>query len=289
MDGKVVVITGGNSGIGLEAAVQLTDLGAEVTITARDLDKGRAAVAEVERRAGTAPHLVALDLADLDSVRDCAVELLESVARLDVLVCNAGLTLSTRAETAQGFEYLFGVNHLGHMHLVQLLRGRLVQSAPSRVVVVSSDAHRVAYRGLAFDDLQSTKRYVSWDVYAKSKLANIMFTRALSRRLEGTGVTANAVHPGLVRTNFGGEGDTRITQQLVRMLPRRFAIGPADGADTIVHLASSPDVADLSGGYYVNRTLTEPSSHARNDQASEWLWLISERLLADAGGITDAT
>lgn len=283
MDGKLVVITGGNSGIGLEAAVQLTELGAEVVIAVRNPDKGRAAVAEIERRSGTAPHLVPLDLADLASVRECAVELLERFTHIDVLVCNAGLTLSKRAETAQGFEYLFGVNHLGHMRLVQLLQGRLVQSAPARVVVVSSDAHRIAYRGLAFDDLQSTKRYVSWDVYGKSKLANIMFTRELARRLEGTGVTANAMHPGLVRTNFGGEGDTRLTQQVVRMLPRRFAIGPEEGAATIVHLASSPDVADATGGYYVNCTLTAPSSSAGNDEAAEWLWLISERLLADAG------
>ncbi|MGY6502169.1 MAG: SDR family oxidoreductase [Acidimicrobiales bacterium] len=283
MADRLVVITGGNSGIGLEAAVQLTELGAEVVITARDMAKGRAAVDQVERRSGRAPHLVALDLADLDSVRACALELLERFPRIDVLVCNAGLTLSRRAETVQGFEFLFGVNHLGHMRLVQLLQARLIQSAPARVVVVSSDAHRIAYRGLAFDDLQSTRRYVSWDVYGKSKLANIMFARELARRLDGTGVTANAVHPGLVRTNFGGEGDTRLTQQLVRMLPRRFAIGPAEGADTIVHLASSAEVDGATGGYYVNRTLTEPSAHARNDEAAAWLWLISERLLADVG------
>jgi NAD(P)-dependent dehydrogenase (short-subunit alcohol dehydrogenase family)/catechol 2,3-dioxygenase-like lactoylglutathione lyase family enzyme len=280
IDGRTVLVTGANSGIGFEAAAALACLGANVVITARDLDKGQQARRRIAERAGVEPHLVHLDLADLVSVRRCADEVLDRFPELHVLICNAGLTLSRRTETAQGFEYLFGVNHLGHFLLVDLLRPRLVKSAPTRVVVVSSDMHRIAYRGLAFDDLQSTRRYVSYDVYGKTKLANILFTRELARRLDGTGVTANAVHPGLVKTNFGGEGDTRVTQRFVRMLPRPLAIDPAHGADTIVYLAVAPEVAAESGGYWTNRRRSEPSTHARDDAAAARLWQVSEALVA---------
>ena len=249
-------------------------------LAVRDLSKGERARQQITDRTGARPHLVHLDLADLVSVRRGAAEVLDRFPRLDVVVCNAGLTLSKRTETPQGLEYLFGVNHLGHFLLVDLLRQRLVDSAPSRVVVVSSDMHRIAYRGLAFDDLQSTRRYVSYDVYGKSKLANILFTRELARRLAGTGVTANAMHPGLVKTNFGGEGDTRITQRFVRMLPRQLAIDAVRGADTVVYLAASDEVAGESGGYWTNRKRSEPSPQARDDAAARRLWEISEELVA---------
>jgi NAD(P)-dependent dehydrogenase (short-subunit alcohol dehydrogenase family) len=140
---------------------------------------------------------------------------------------------------------------------------------------------------LAFDDLQSTKRYVSYDVYGKTKLANILFVRELARRLAGTGVTANAVHPGLVKTNFGGDGDTRLTQRLVRLVPRPFAIDAVDGADTVAYLAASDEVEGLTGGYYVNRRPTTPAHHARDDAAAERLWEISETLIAEAGAKGD--
>lgn len=283
MDGRTIMITGANSGIGKEAAVALTRLGARVVITARDLAKGALAVEEITARGDSRPELVQLDLADLDSVRRCADEVLERFPELHVLVCNAGLTLSKRAETAQGFEYLFGVNHLGHFLLVEMLRPRLVESAPARVVVVSSDMHRFAYRGLTFDDLQSTRRYFSYDVYAKTKLANVLFTRELAHQLNVTGVTANALHPGLVKTNFGGEGDTRITQQFVRMIPRPFARNAREGADTIVYLAAADEVADLTGGYYVDRRPATPSRAARDDAAAARLWEVSEELVTTGG------
>ncbi len=282
MDGRTVLITGANSGIGLEAAVALTRMGADVSITARDAAKGTAAVEEIHRRGGVSPRLFDLDLSDLASVRRCADEVVDSIDRLDVLVANAGLTLSTRAETVQGFEYLFGVNHLGHFALFERLRDLLVASAPARVVVVSSDMHRVAYRGLAFDDLQSERAYRSWDAYGKSKLANLLFTREAARRLRGTGVAVNAAHPGLVKTNFGGEGDTRLTQQVVRALPRVVALDASEGADTIVHLASSPEVEGLTGGYFSNRRAVSPSRHALDDDAATRLWSVSEQLLASA-------
>lgn len=279
--GRTVVITGGNSGIGLETAAALAGAGARVVITARDLAKGARACAEIRRRTGVEVELVHLDLADLDSVQHCAAELLDTLGPLHVLICNAGLTLSRRSETAQGFEYLFGVNHLGHFLLVDLLRVRLVESAPARIVVVSSDMHRLARRGLHFDDLQTTRRYLSFLVYSRTKLANVLFTRELARRLDGTGVTANAVHPGLVKTNFGGEGDTRITQRVVRSLPRRFALDAAQGADTVIHLAASDEVAGQTGGYWVNRRRVEPSRAARDDAAAERLWQVSEELISE--------
>ena len=280
IDGRTVLITGGNSGIGKEAAISLTRLGARVVITARDLAKGALAVEEIARRGDSRPELVQLDLADLDAVHRCADEVLDRFPELRVLVCNAGLTLSRRAETVQGFEYLFGVNHLGHFLLVERLRQRLIDSAPARIIVVSSDMHRIAYRGLAFDDLQTSRGYVSYDAYGKTKLANILFVRELARQLQGTGVTANAVHPGLVKTNFGGEGDTRITQQFVRMIPRPLARTASEGADTIVYLAAADEVADLTGGYYLDRRPTTPSRQARDDEAASRLWAVSEDMLA---------
>ncbi len=281
MAGRTVMITGANSGIGFETAAALADLGAQVVITARNRAKGAIAQSRLRERTGATVELLHLDLADLASVQACADEFLDRFTRLDVLICNAGLTLSKRTETVQGFEYLFGVNHLGHFLLVHLLRSRLTESAPSRVVVVSSDMHRVAYRGLAFDDIQSTRRYVSYDVYGKAKLANVLFTRELARRLVGTGVTANAMHPGLVKTNFGGEGDTRVTQRFVRMLPRMVAIDAAQGADTAIYLAAADEVATATGGYYHRRRLTQPSIHGRDDEAAARLWALSEELLAD--------
>lgn len=279
MHGRTVVITGANSGIGLECAVALADLGADVAITARDPRKGEAAVAEILDRTGTAPRLFDLDLADLDSVRRCADAVLDAFDQLHVLVANAGLTLSRRTETVQGFEYLFGVNHLGHFELFRRLRERLVASAPARVVVVSSDMHRVAFRGLPFDDLQSERGYRSWDVYGKSKLANLLFVREAALRLSGTGVTVNAAHPGLVKTNFGGDGDTRLTQQFVRALPRTLALDAAEGAETIVHLAASPEVVGLTGGYFSNKRPVTPSRHALDDAAAGRLWAVSEELI----------
>ena len=179
---QVIVVTGGNSGIGKEAAVALAAMGATVVITARNAEKGADALAEIQRRSGqTSVEVMALDLADFASIRSFAAELQDRHDRLDVLVNNAGGILSERLETAQHFEMTFGVNHLGHFLLTDLLVDRLKASAPARVINVSSFGHRFAYSGLDFADLQSERRYWSMDAYGKSKLANILFTRELAQ------------------------------------------------------------------------------------------------------------
>jgi NAD(P)-dependent dehydrogenase (short-subunit alcohol dehydrogenase family) len=194
MQGKTVVVTGGNSGIGLETAAALASMGARVLVTARNADKGRTAVAAITQRSGGEGlvQLVVFDLADLASVRRGAAEILEQAPRIDVLVNNAGLVLSERAETVDGYEATFAINHLGPFLLTNLLLERITASAPSRVVNVASTAHNTARKGLPFDDLQSTQRYRGMRVYGQSKLANILFTLELARRFEGKDVTANS-------------------------------------------------------------------------------------------------
>ncbi len=281
LSGQVIVITGGNSGIGKEAAAELAAMGATVVITARDQAKGAAALEEIRTRSGRDDaEVLALDLADFASIRTFAAEVLARHDRLDVLVNNAGGILSDRLVTAQGFEMTFGVNHLGHFLLTDLLRDRLVASAPARVVTVSSIGHRYALGGMSFADLQSEHRYWSMDAYAKSKLANILFTRELARQLDGTGVTANCLHPGVVRTGFGSADDTRGVERVTMVLSAPFSITAERGSRTIVYLASSPEVAGRSGGYYVRNREHRPSRAARDAEGARRLWEISEALIA---------
>jgi NAD(P)-dependent dehydrogenase (short-subunit alcohol dehydrogenase family) len=176
----------------------------------------------------------------------------------------------------------FGVNHLGHHLLTQLLRARLIQSSPARGVVVSSHAHTFARRGLDFDDLQTTNRYSGFPVYCRTKLANIYFARELARQLAGTGVTANALHPGYVASNFGKEGDTGWIGPVASFVGRPFALSPAKGARTAVFLASDPAVEGVSGGYWCRCAAKEPSKVAQNAAAARRLWEMSEQLVASA-------
>jgi len=280
MQGKAVVITGGNAGIGKETAVGLAEQGAQVLITSRDAQRGATAVAEIRARSGNnAVDVVALDLADLGSVRRCAAEVLERSDRLDVLVDNAGLVMSRRTETADGFETTFGVNHLGHFLFTNLLLERLRASAPSRVVVVSSHAHKQARHGLDFDDLQSERSYRPFSVYGKTKLANIYFARELARRLDGIGVTANSLHPGFVASRFARDGDTGILLQLGVVIARPFAISPVTGARTPIWLASSSDVDGVSGLYFYKCASAHTSKAAEDDEAAKRLWAVSEELV----------
>ena len=278
------MVTGGNSGIGKETAVDLAGMGATVVITARDHAKGAGARDEIAARAGRDDvEVMALDLADFASIRTFAAELLARHARLDVLVNNAGGILSQRLETKQGFEMTFGVNHLGHFLLTDLLVERLRASAPARVITVSSVGHRYAVGGLSFGDLQSERHYWSFDAYAKSKLANILFARELARRLDGSGVTSNSLHPGVVRTGFGSADDTTGIERVTMVLSAPFSVSPARGARTTTYLASSPQVADRTGGYYVRCRLHRPSRAARDDEAARRLWQVSEELIAASG------
>lgn len=276
-----VVITGGNAGIGQEAAVELARGGSRVVITARDPARGAAALAEIRERSESSDvEVLPLDLASFASIRAFATDALDRLDRIDVLLNNAGLVLGRRTETADGFETTFGVNHLGHFYLTSLLLERLRASAPARIVNVASHAHKQARHGLDFDDLQSERSYRPFQVYAKSKLANIYFTRELARRLDGTGVTANALHPGFVASRFGRDGDIGWMGNVGMPLVRPFAISPEKGARTSVWLASSPDVEGVTGGYFFRCKPSTPTKIARNPDAARRLWDASEELVA---------
>lgn len=280
---RVVVVTGGNSGIGRAAAVELARMGATVVIGCRDLAKGRDAVAEIRRRAGTdRAEVLPLDLASTRSIRTFAAELQDRHDRLDVLVNNAGGILSERRSTEDGFEATFGVNHLGHFLLTALLVDRLQASAPSRIVNVASVAHRFC-RGFSFADPQfELRRYRPALAYNQSKLANVLFTMELARRLAGTGVTANCVHPGGVRTGFGGADDTRGFERAVMVVAQPFLSSPEQGSRTVVYAAASPELEGVTGQYLVRCRLHTPSRAARDPDAARRLWELSERLLATA-------
>jgi NAD(P)-dependent dehydrogenase (short-subunit alcohol dehydrogenase family) len=282
MADKAVVITGGNTGIGKEAAVGLARLGARVVITSRDEKRGRAAREEIVERSGNdSVDVMPLDLASFRSIRSFAAGLVDRFDRLDVLVNNAGLILRRRRETEDGFEATFGINHLGHFFLTGLVVDRLKASAPSRVVVVASVAHKSARHGLDFDDLQSERRYRSMNAYAKSKLANVYFARELARRLDGSGVTANSLHPGFVRSDFGRGGDLgTFYGWVIKYLGGPLAISPERGARTTIYLASSPEVGGVSGGYFFKSKPAMPSKIAQDDDAARRLWNASERMVA---------
>ena len=247
MVGKTVIITGGNSGIGKAAAVELARDGARVVITARSKQRGTAAVADIVAASGSdAVELSLFDLADLSSVRAGAADLLERCPRIDVLLNNAGLILTERTLSADGYEATLAINHLGPFLLTELLRQRLIDSAPARIVNVASTAHNFARKGMVFDDLMAERSYGQMEVYGRSKLANILFTTELAKRLAGTGVTANSLHPGSVATGYGRDGDTSGFLAWGVKLYAPFSLTPEKGARTSVYLASS---AEVEGGH----------------------------------------
>ena len=283
--GKTVVITGANTGIGKETAVGLAEMGATVVLACRNRVKAAAAAHEVRTLSENDDvHLVDLDLADLDSVTTCAKEILDNYERIDVLINNAGLQLKERTTTKQGFETTFGVNHLGHFLLTDLLLDRIRASAPARIVNLSSVGHNFARGGLPWDDLQhDTTRYTANGAYCESKLANILFTRELARRVPPEQVTVNAAHPGGVRSEFGSSDDMGKLYGGFMKLGGLFLISAKSGARTSIHLASSPEVEGKTGGYYVRRKLHSGSKQSRNDESARRLWAVSEELLASAG------
>jgi NAD(P)-dependent dehydrogenase (short-subunit alcohol dehydrogenase family) len=283
MDGKTVIITGGNSGIGKATAVALAGAGARTLITARSEARGKAAVADIASASGSdRVELAVFDLADLAAVRAGAAELLDRCDRIDVLVNNAGLILSDRALTTDGYEATFQINHLGPFLLTELLTERLIASAPARIVNVASTAHNFARRGMRFDDLMAEHSYRPMEVYGRSKLANILFTTQLATRLAGTGVTANSLHPGSVASGYARDGDTHGLFNLGVKLVKPFSLTPEQGARTVIYLASSPEVADLTGLYFAKCKPKTPSANARDTEAAARLWSVSEQLIAEA-------
>lgn len=278
--GTNVVITGANAGIGLATAIGVARTGAAVTLAVRSLDKGRVAAAEITGKVpGATVEVAALDLASLVSIRGFAATLAERVPALDVLVNNAGVTIKDRTETADGFETTFGVNHLGHFLLANLLRPQLAAAEGGRLVVVASDAHKFAKGGLDFDDLMATRRYRFMQAYGASKLANLLFMREAARRWAADGLTVNAVHPGFVATRIGRDGDGGWLGDLIVPLLKPFARTPEKGAATSVHLATSPQVAGVTGRYFVDLKPKEPAATALDDTAAGRLWTISEELV----------
>lgn len=275
--GKNVLITGGNSGIGKATAVALASQGAEVTITSRNAAKGARAAADIEKIAGRPVSVGSLDLSKLDSVRAFAEEFGRSHNQLDVLVNNAGLVAGSRRETAEGFEWTFGVNHLGPFLLTNLLKPNL--TSPSRIINVSSDAHRSAKEGLDFDDLQMTSGYQSFRAYAASKLANILFTVELAKRWGGDGITAHAVHPGVVSTGFGKDKESPSIVGFVTRLIGPFIRKPDEGAATNVFLATAHSDAIGTGQYWFDSAPSQPIPPAIDAVAAERLWADSEELV----------
>ena len=274
---KTVLVTGANSGIGLEASVKLARMGARLVLVARDEKKLAAAIADVKARgesSNVSGHLC--DFSEQARIHHFAHEVLQTYDRLDVLVNNAGTVNDVRRVTTDGFEHTFAVNHLGYFTLTNLLLPLLKKSAPARVVNVSSGMHRKG--DLDWDDLQMEKGYFILRAYTRSKLANVLFTRELAKRLEGTGVTVNALHPGGVATNIYA-GAPWYAKPLVAMA-KLFMDTPEQGGDTLVYLASSADVEGKTGGYYERNTLVDPAPLAQDDAVAKKLWSVSESLTA---------
>ncbi len=278
MKGKVILITGATNGIGKATATELARLGATVVITARDLAKGHATLEEIRSKTGNSKlDLLLADLSSQAEVRRLAAEFKTKYSRLDVLINNAGGYFDTRTTTIDGLEYTFAFNHLAYFLLTNLLLDVLKGSAPSRIVNVSSDAQAGAK--LNFDDLQGEKRY-SFAAYGQSKLANVMFTYELARRLEGTGVSANVLHPGLVSTGFGSNSKSVLMRGMMGLIGlfKPFMLPPERGAQTSVYLASSPEVEGVSGKYF-DKKQAKPSNPVSYDQAAQKrLWDISAEL-----------
>jgi NAD(P)-dependent dehydrogenase (short-subunit alcohol dehydrogenase family) len=281
MQGKVVVLSGGTSGIGEAAAIKLAKMGARLVLVARDARRAETTLKRLQKTSpGTAngPEHTA-HLADLSLVaetRRVAREIAAAESRIDVLINNAGLICARRQMTAEGYELTFATNHLAYFVLTRGLLPRMLDSAPARIVNTASEVHRGAK--LDFRDLQSEHGYSGFGAYAKSKLANILFTSELARRLSGEGVTANSLHPGVVASRFGipREGQ-RGDASSVRFL-EAHGISPEEGAETIVYLASAADAAKASGQYFNQCRAVTPSQEAQNRAVAEKLWEESERL-----------
>jgi len=275
MDGKVCLITGATGGIGLETAKALGRLGATVVLVGRDPARTQAAVDAVNQAvAGARVDTILADLSSLQAVRALADTFLSRYSRLDVLLNNAGLIIDQRQVTVDGLEATLATNHLAPFLLTHLLLDTLKASGPARVINVSSDVHRIGK--LDFTDLQSERRYDGFRVYATSKLANLLFTHALAKRLEGTPVTTNAVHPGVVRSGFGH--NTQGYFRWIVKLGGPFFLSAAGGARTSIYLASSPEVDGVSGKYFIRCRKRKPSAAARDDALAEQLWRESARL-----------
>jgi NAD(P)-dependent dehydrogenase (short-subunit alcohol dehydrogenase family) len=276
MQGKVCIVTGASSGIGRAAAMELAGMGATVALVCRSRERAEETRAAILAKTGNpASEIFLADLSSLAEIRRLAYELLARYPRMHVLVNNAGILNWRRATTLDGIETVFAVNHLAYFLLSHLLLERLQTSAPARIVNVASDAHR--WGALDLNDLQHERSYRPLLVYGRSKLCNILFTRELAYRVQGTGVTVNCVHPGGVATGLGKNNGWLAV--MIATVLKPFILTAEQGADTVVYLAAAPEVENVSGKYFVNRRERQPSAAALDDAAGRRLWQVSEGLV----------
>jgi retinol dehydrogenase 14 len=277
MTGKTVLVTGATNGIGKVTALELARQGANISIVARNEAKGKATLGEIGNATGNANlELLVGDLSSMNDVRRVAQEFKAKHTKLHVLVNNAGGVFDTRQTTADGLEYTFAFNHLAYFLLTNLLLDTLKASAPSRIVNVSSAAQ--ANGKIDFDDLMGEKRYSGFGAYSASKLANVMFTYALARKLSGTGVTVNALHPGMVATGFGSNSQSGLWRAVMPLV-KLFGLSPDKGAQTTVYLASSGEVEGVTGQYFDKKKAVPSSAASQDEAAQERLWVESARLV----------
>jgi retinol dehydrogenase 12 len=275
MQDKVVVITGATSGIGEVAAQRLAGMGARIVLVARDKTRGQESLTRLYKSNPSISHSIHYgDLSRISEMKRIAAEIAAVEPRIDVLVNNAGAMFGSRQMTEDNLELTFAINHMAYFVLTLGLRERLLASSTARIVNTASDAHKG--RVLDFDDLQSAKGFSAVNVYGRSKLCNILFTRELSRRWGGKRVTANCLHPGFVATRFGDDSGGFLSR--VMSVAKLFAISPEKGAETIVYLASSPEVASVTGEYFYKCRPAMPTADARDDAAAKRLWIESAKL-----------
>lgn len=274
MQNRVCVVTGATAGIGEVTARELARMGARVIGVGRNAQKCADTSARIQAATGNpAVEFLVADLSSQAQVRKLAAEIGQRAPRLDVLVNNAGAFLNTRQESADGIEMTMALNHLNYFLLTHLLLDQLKAGAPARIVNVSSDAHRNGR--IDFDDIEARRKFNGWRMYSQSKLANVLFTQELARRLEGARVTANSLHPGFVATQFG-HGNGGLVGAGLKLFQKIAALTPEQGAQTSLHLAASPDVEGVTGKYFSDRKQADPAPAARDQAAAERLWAWSE-------------
>ncbi len=278
MQGKICLLTGANSGIGKATALGLAQLGATVVMVCRDRARGEAAQSEIKAKSGNdAIDLLLADLASQQSIRQLAEDFKQRYSQLHVLINNAGVYNLTRRETVDGLEMMFAVNHLAPFLLTNLLLDVIKASAPARIINVSSRSHEAGYINL--EDLQSEKHYRPIRTYGQSKLAMVLFTYELARRLQGTGVTVNSLHPGFVATNIAQGNLPPVARATAKVILSIFGTSPEEGAKTSIYLASSPDVAGITGKYFVKSVPKRSTPISYDESLQQRLWEESARLV----------
>ena len=276
MADRVCIVSGGNSGIGFELCRGMADAGFHVVMVSRGAERGQPALEKLQAEFGDSVEMMLCDMSDLGNISKLHAEFSAKFDRLDVLLNNAGAMWGRREKTAQGHEMTFGVNHLGYFVMAQTFLPLLKATEGSRIINTASEAHRMANLKLKNPNWEN-KYYSQWRTYGNSKLCNILFTRELARKLEGTGITTHCFHPGVVRTRFGSgsSGPMRLFWPLFRV----FMINSKKGASTGLHLALSEDAATTTGEYWVRSKRNRGNRHARNDSNASRLWEVSEEML----------